>query len=313
MSDEAQALPEDTSGRGDGLTLGSRLRAAREKRELAIEKIADELRIEERVLIALEEDRLDEIGVAPVFVKGYIKQYGRMLQLDYDVLRRAFDAQIGSEDIRLRPNSSIQLRDERQITIWIIAALAVLLVGVALLVWWLGTDDVGVTGVSDQAGEPALAVQAQNPPPAPVPQQVADPVPVTEPQLVTAAPPPTEPPGESEQADNAADVPADVAEPGSLQQVEIDVSAVPPEGSVPMVFEFSDESWFELEDASGRRLYYDLVGAGRRLSFFAVPPARVLIGNAAAVTITVDSASYSIPAGSLRGNVASFAIDPIQE
>ena len=140
MTDDAAAAPEENGEQSDE-TLGSRLRAARESRDMSIEKIADELRIEERVLHALEEDRLSDIKVAPVFVKGYIKQYGRLLDLDYEELREAFDRQADADDVRLRPNRAIYLRDERKITIWVIAALAVLLVAVALLVWWLGPDD----------------------------------------------------------------------------------------------------------------------------------------------------------------------------
>lgn len=336
MSEEAEAAPEETTGRGDGLTLGSRLRAARESHELSIEKIADELRIEEHVLVALEEDRLDDINVAPVFIKGYIKQYGRLLRLDYDVLRRAFYEQIDTDDVRLQPNSSIQLRDERQITIWIIAAVAVLLVGVALFVWWLGTDDVSVSGLLGDVTETSDAVTA-------VPQSTRE-LRLSEParsagraadaadEVLAEGAPGADAPGSvapSEPAEtlNAGDVNAfggsaergaqdgQVRQEAPRQAGEITTAALaaPVPGSIPMVFEFSAESWFELEDANGRRLFYDLARPGSELRFVPLPPARVLIGNAAAVSITVDSQAYAIPAGSLRGNVASFVIDPVQD
>ncbi|HMB72497.1 MAG TPA: RodZ domain-containing protein [Gammaproteobacteria bacterium] len=330
MSDEAEAAPEDTTGRGESLTLGARLRDARQSRELSIEKIADELRIDEHVLVALEEDRLADIKVAPVFIKGYIKQYGRLLQLDYDELRQAFYAQIDTDDVTLRPNSSIQLRDERQITLWIIAALAVLLVGIALFLWWLGTEDVNVSeilGDTPQTPAPALleAPVADEPQPQPDPDPLAaravNPAAADTGAAGGAAPAPgdaaaapaergaavtTEP---EQGADGASLAAAAASEPAAALVQD----AAPEPGSVPMAFAFSQESWFELDDASGRRLHYDLAAAGRELRFVALPPVRVLIGNAAAVSIRVDSEPFAIPAGSLRGNVANFVIDPAQD
>jgi cytoskeleton protein RodZ len=330
MTDEAVSAPEEDDGEQRTETLGSRLRSARESRDLSIEKIADELRIEEHVLHALEEDRLSDIQVAPVFIKGYIKQYGRLLELDYEELLNAFRSQADSEDVRLRPNRAILLRDERQITVWIIAALAVLLVAVALFVWWLGDDGLpfvrsGAAG-DDERASVAAPVTSRAVPPS-TRQAVAD-----------AIPEPPAPPAETEvaeQADNE-QVPADVA---SAESVAADVSpqdgtadageviasqaigaqivdaaaAEPEPGAVAMVFEFARESWFELTDARGRRLHYDLADAGSRLSFMALPPARVVIGDADAVSITVASNAHPVPASSLRGNVASFVIDPAQD
>ena len=80
-----------------------------------------------------------------------------------------------------------------------------------------------------------------------------------------------------------------------------------------MVFEFAAESWFDLTDARGRRLYYDLAGPGSRLEFMALPPVEVIIGNSDAVTITVASDEFAVPLSSRRGNVASFVIAATQD
>jgi cytoskeleton protein RodZ len=329
-SDEAAAT-EDNGDVSDE-TLGSRLRAARESRELPLEKIADELRIEEEVLLALEEDRLADIDVAPVFVKGYIKQYGRALNLDYEELREAWQRQAESEDVRLRPNRAIHLRDERQITIWIVAALVVLLVAVALLVWWLGEDSADIASFGDASDAESVSVAAplssrvaQEPPAQPQPpaaqpeiieplDAVADeavedpsddvateddqPEPTTTANVAAVAVPPD--PNET-----------DAAEPdiGDADPIIV-VSPAPEPGSVEMLFDFSAESWFELTDARGRRLHYDLVEAGSQLRFMVLPPAQVLLGNANAASVSVNAEAFNVPASSLRGNVASFFIDP---
>ena len=360
MSDNAAATPPEDSGEQvETLTLGGRLRAARRAHELSIEKIADELRIEEHVLVALEEDRLSDIDVAPVFIKGYIKQYGRLLRLDYDELRQAFREQVDAEDVSLKPNSSIQLRDERQITIWIIAALAVLLVGVALFVWWVGegglpsfgsgdadiesvvpvSAPVGAQGAGAAAAAAAVSSQSialPNPPPVDTVASQSStssssiaPAPASQP-VPGARSQDTPPAAVAALQDDAAEALPDAAAPPDTSTTVAQASAAsppdaqapiastvaiapPPPGSIPMRFEFSQQSWFEFEDAAGRRLFYDLAEPGRTLDFEALPPARVLIGNAAAVDITVASAPYAVPPASLRGNVASFLIAAEQD
>jgi cytoskeleton protein RodZ len=344
MSDEAVAVSADAQDHSEQLSLGARLRQAREARDLSVEKIADELRIEEHVLVALEDDRLSDIEAAPVFIKGYIKQYGRLLQLDYEELRQAFQNQTNAEDVRLRPNTSIQLRDERQITKWIIAAVAIVFVGGALALWWFSVDEVRIfnpfssSGSDDQAAvvsdtravslplaassdaadarsgavQPERSEDARLPESLQVPVQVQVPeaqpetAPAQEPIIDTAAAE-VGPAGGDENAGAIVAAPTDFAALDPLP-------AVPEPGSVPMSFSFSEESWFELTDARGRRLYYDLAPAGAQLSFVPLPPARVLIGNADAVRITVASADFTIPARSRRvNNVASFVIDPAQD
>ena len=333
MSDAAADAPENADESGTD-TLGSRLRARRESRQLSIEKIADELRIEEHVLRALEDDRLADINVAPVFLKGYIKQYGRLLNLDYEQLLDAYRRQADGEDIRLQPNRAIQLRDERQITIWIIAGLAIAVVVVALFAWWVSGEDrmSGFFGASDDADNASVAAPVLARPAAP-PRSVNGPS-----QTVAEAVAAIEAAAPSRDAAAPAGA-ADEPEPAARQEPSREPAAGAPEESPPatetaaplaasetvvaftdpdpdavvMLFEFSRESWFELSDANGRRLHYDLAAAGSRLSFMALPPATVVIGDADAVDITVASVAHPVPASSLRGNVASFVIEPAQD
>jgi cytoskeleton protein RodZ len=346
MNDEAIEVSDSTQEHSDGKSLGTRLREAREASDLSVEKIADELRIEEHVLVALESDRLSDIKAAPVFIKGYIKQYGRLLQLDYEELKAAFENQTNAEDIRLRPNTSIQLRDERQITIWIIAAIAVLIVAGALALWWFNAEEVRIPNPfsgpadTDQAvvlpdsrelSLPMAGSSSASEPAAAATERERSPVTVS-PRSELALESPAPPTRTDEQGIETVEADADEqgaaeagAESGSAGEAgaqsdtsaivaasEVPLPAEPEPGSVAMSFSFAQESWFELTDARGRRLYYDLVAAGAQLSFMALPPARVLIGNADAARITVGSEAYDIPPGSRRGNVASFVIDPQQ-
>lgn len=68
---------------GDGLTFGSWLRRERELREIPLHEIADVTKISIRYLEALEQDRFDVLP-APVFARGFLKEYARYVGLDPD-------------------------------------------------------------------------------------------------------------------------------------------------------------------------------------------------------------------------------------
>ena len=110
---------EDTPG------LGATLRSHRKRNNLSLDKIADELRLEPRVLHALEDERFEEFG-APVFARGYLRQYGRKLGLDCEELLSDYDRLTGHTDIAPKPRQgAIEIAaDQSTNRGWILLALA---------------------------------------------------------------------------------------------------------------------------------------------------------------------------------------------
>ena len=115
-------------------SLGFKLKSARESKELSIEAVEAELRIGAEYLAALEEDRLDVLG-APVFARGYIKQYGARLGLDVDELLAQYESTAGDASVDIRPMTEFRLRDQRSNAPWIIVGI-VLLIAAASILWW---------------------------------------------------------------------------------------------------------------------------------------------------------------------------------
>ena len=69
------------------ISLGEKLKIAREARSLDIGQVQKQTHINSRVLIALEEGRCDEI-LTPTYVRGFIKKYALFLGLDArDILK----------------------------------------------------------------------------------------------------------------------------------------------------------------------------------------------------------------------------------
>jgi len=305
-------------------TLGEQLRAARLRQDFTVEQLSTELRIEAKQLHALEENRFEQIGV-PVFVKGYLKQYGARLGLNVPELLALYTKQTTLADIQIQPNRTITLRDERQITSWVLAAIILLTVIVGLAAWWWngGSFD----GVLSTRGTVTPAPEAA-PTSGQPPQTRAQPVPTSAPATPEpAAPPPT--PAEERPVPLEVAVPAAVAveaatsdappnEAATVTQAPDETDDAPagaadPAVTVPMEVAFDGESWAEITDARGERLLFGLNAAGRNVTVRGEPPFTVVIGNAEAVRLTVDGAPYAIPTTGRQGNLARFSVNIAEE
>lgn len=70
------------------------MRQAREAQGLTVEWVASETKLRADYIRALEEDRLD-VFAAPVYAKGAIRSYARLLKLDEVPLLQAADEMLG--------------------------------------------------------------------------------------------------------------------------------------------------------------------------------------------------------------------------
>jgi cytoskeleton protein RodZ len=307
-------------------TVGRILRKARTAQELSIEQIAAELRIEPQQLFALEQDQFDRIGV-PVFVKGYLKQYGQRLGLNHGDLLAVYYKQGKLEELDIRPSRAIKLHDEQQITGWVVAALILGAIVLALAYWWLngaGGLAPAITAPPEEdapAAPPAEPAPGQAPPRAASAAIVAAPVaaPRSEPPPAAAPIAPGEPPAVAEAAAGA---PA-TAPPGA--RVAPGAAAVAPAGDVAedsaaavdytavLNLTFDESSWTEITDARGERLFYDLGTVGRRVTLRGEPPFSVVLGNAGGVRLELNGEEYEIPTVGRQGSRADFTLDIAEE
>lgn len=70
----------------DLLQIGMMLRVEREERAISIEDVSEALLVRKSVVAALESGRW-ELLPHLVYVKGYVKQYARYLDMDQDLLQ----------------------------------------------------------------------------------------------------------------------------------------------------------------------------------------------------------------------------------
>ena len=69
---------------------GQELSKRRQKRDLSINDVAREIKIESSVINKIESDEFHSIG-APVFVKGYLRQYSNLVGADDDLIIKKYN------------------------------------------------------------------------------------------------------------------------------------------------------------------------------------------------------------------------------
>jgi cytoskeleton protein RodZ len=325
MADNDTQYDQDSGSTAEP-DLGQTLRSARETRGLSIEDIATELRIGAHLLTALEAGDFEKLG-APVFAKGYLKQYGARLGLEYDDLLSQYYAVVDRSEVDIAPSRTIKLRDERQITVWVIAALVIALLAVFLFVWWIDQPDVQTTGRTvtpatntepvvslppPESGADAAPGAGTNPAPAESGAGLAAPAQAfptgtvpggAEGATVAAVTNPAGAEGARAQTEApATEEPAATAAVGS-------VSAAASDDRTVVELAFAADCWTEISDATGERLFYGLGESGMRRRLSGIAPIRVLLGDLSAATLTVDGRAFPIPESGRQGNLARFTID----
>jgi cytoskeleton protein RodZ len=79
--------------------------------------------------------------------------------------------------------------------------------------------------------------------------------------------------------------------------------------SVSVTLKFSADSWAEVYDSKGERLFYDIGAANSSHSLTGSPPLRVVLGNAPAVSLDINGKAAKVPASVMQDSGAQFTIN----
>lgn len=264
----------------DPPTVGQILREARHAQGLTLEDVALRLRLMQRQIEAMEHDDFESLG-QPVFARGFVRNYARLLELVPETLLARMEG--APEEPTAVSHAEPVLPHSWLTSPWLLLMLIGLLVVVAVpvaLYLWLNSE------VDERPAPPLPTAQSQpGRPLAPPPSASEGP----------AAPVPAVPLPPATQT-------ADPAEAGAPVAPE-----TPVPGSV-LHLEFADESWVEIKDASGRMLHRQLDPAGSSVDIHGRPPFEVVIGNAAQVRMTYNGRPIDL-APFIEVSVARFTLE----
>lgn len=295
--------------------LGQRLRAARERKGVALVRVAQTLHLDPDVLEHMEADEFEALG-APVYAKGHLRKYAHYLDLPDEDLLEDYEHHYQDKESPPLVAESLALGKRRGKGRWISLALALLLAAG----WWYllsGPDDEVTVTTRDPESAQAPGAMAEEL------ETAADvalrPEPVVDVAEEREAPPvatPAEEPVESAPGEGGETGPQDDSIPGeavpeipSPPEDSLTLAGSPaPTPEVTAQFSFAEDSWIEVYDVAERRLVYQLGRSNTLITATGEAPLRVFLGNAAGVAVQVGGEDFALPAGSRRGDTARFSV-----
>lgn len=300
---------------------GERLRAARLSQGLEVAKVAAQLHLSEEMVHALERDEYDALP-GRVFVRGYLRNYARLVGLAPDSLLKQFDERFpDSEAVRTLSRVGTSVRPEvhsshggmRFVTLLIVLTLIGLFVA-----WWKGY----LSWLSQDGALLSVAPRSELPAPAAPDDGLS--LPPLAPSAAEPDVPPTSAPAEfTAPAPGAADGPAQLPPPAPPAATEAPPATLAPAGTAAatdepaapaapasgIVLEFTAPCWVDVRDTKRNFKLFGEMPKGARKTLGGEPPYKVVLGNASAVRVTVDGVPYDISRHA-SGNVARFTLDP---
>ncbi|GEM_PF-441903 len=300
------ALPcRDIRGTCDPtLTIGARLRAAREARKWSVEDVAVRLHLPLRVLQRIEAN--DLAGIDAIYLRGYLTSYARLVGVPGDAVSQALGECVAPPLIATGQISHSRWLFERYSVPAVYLLLTGLIVGPSV---WLATHGgleqnlARLAPLDPPAGETVLA------PPAASSMNPA----------ITRA----ETRGTDDAADPAAAAGTMPAPAGEHHEAPLMASVAPfpigrePTPAIPddkpaaapgthaLTLRLSEPSWVEVIAQDGTRLEYGLLAAGAEREYRSAQPVSVRLGNCNGAQVTADGQSVDL--GPYRHtNVAHF-------
>lgn len=349
MSDDAPLHEESESAPSSGP--GNRLRAKREELGWPLEQIGQELRVLPSILRALEEDRFDVLE-APIFVRGHLRNYARLLGLPPEEIVAEYEATRPSDShpsLQLDRTTGPAMDGGTPGWVFTLAWLGLFALLVLGALWWYagphrapimespeavseaesgrsaGSDE----SAADEAGEEDDVIDLAD---------VAD-----ESDEESVAEEPAMEPVEDEAAGNSEEAPADgddatgitMETPPALPVEDVidasdetgqdEASPTEDDASPPPLAEaeadrvreltlvLSEDSWLEIYDDQDRQLYYGLASEGEELKLRGEAPISLFMGNAPAVSMSVDGREHDFSGRIRRDNTARVTIRPAAE
>ena len=258
------------------LSCGNLLFSRRQAKDLTIKDAARELRIDSLIIKKLENDEFESIG-APVFVKGYLRQYAEILGLTIDEVINLYEKDNPDQSYQPIVNEA-----EKQIRKYVLTPKLMVIAILAILIILLG-----------------WAIFSNLPQNSPLPARQDNQITIIEPNLVIEEVVEEEVTELTNETDEL-----EVIEPNLLIEKVAEVR---------LKVNYNGACWTEIYDAYGNTLFYDLGNNDQDVIVSGVAPLDVLFGAIDQVNnVVVDDQDFIMPMTARRGSVLRFEIATIE-
>lgn len=270
------------------------LAVARVAQNLSVADVARQLKLSERQVQALEAGAFDKLP-GPVFVRGFIRNYARLLKLEPDRVFASLNldpaAQPERHEMPRSPEIPFPSPGRRR---WPKYAIAAGLVVAGLAAYEFYRELPPTPTMTKESPAPAAVAVA----PKPAPDAVA--VAVNAPEATGAAK--SEDPSGQPAAQTASGTP----ESAPVSPTQIDAQRGSDEGELHFVFEM--ESWVEVRDGEGRVMLTGLNSRGSEQRIKGKPPFRLIVGNARGVRLAYNGRPVDLERH-IRVSVARLTVE----
>jgi cytoskeleton protein RodZ len=285
-------------------TAGAILAQAREAAGLSVQDVALQLRLAPRQVTAIERDDFASLP-GRTFVRGFVRNYARLLKLDVDAILAALPgdgaAALDRPSLAATTRAIGELPSERAarpgVAKWAIPLVLIAIVAIAALY--------------EFSRPPSPAPVATTPPAAPAPSPAAEPAPSSPPAPQADAQPGGPPPAPlagttttslpNPVATAASNAPAPAPSPAAASSA---TQGAPNQLSV----RFHGTSWIEVRDRSGNIVLSMTGNDGTSREIAIASPGEITVGNVAAVEASWRGRRLDLATQS-KQNVARVRLD----
>jgi cytoskeleton protein RodZ len=325
----SETLQLETDQGPPSLGPGDRLQAARISIGLTLEDVASKMRLSAAILSCLEENDFEDI-TAPIFVKGYLRSYARIVNLDEEEIIQQYSQYYTQNDppISSTSNTSPEINsgDARvKGTTWLVI---IILIGLLSFWWWSRYQQPAQTVSLDSADSTEIIASSNDSSDSSTislplsDNETTDSV--TQEELEAGAVDEINSPDitlEQEARNELDSINEILPQPEQLEpqvqpELETEPEPVPeqavdsrnPVNSTDLVIMVNADTWADIKDADGNRLVYDLLRSGQNITLTGKAPFKAFLGNGHGVSILYQGENIDLSKNIRADNTARFKV-----
>lgn len=271
---------DNTQPQSDEPSVGQILKTHRENANISLAKIASLLKLTESQVQHIENDEYHLLG-AKTFVKGYIKNYCRTLNIDSTAILAmlpAFSTSDKPVDMQsFSRRTEKEAHDSRLMTVsYLILAIVI---GSSAVWWWQNATPIDEQTNTINANNSFITQQQENT------KRLAEAA--DEVQLDDVKP--------AQQTNSALQNEQQTIQAAPLNDAQS--PSEPTNTDLSTIFMmFNDESWVEIHDANDEKIAFGVKKAGYEMTLTGVAPFSVVLGKHDVVSITLNGEPVDISA-----------------
>lgn len=259
---------------------GTPLKKAREKLKLSASDVADNLLVAVEIVKAIDSSQAQALP-AFTFTQGYIRNYARLVDVPVDDILNNYMQMVPDSKQPLSPHSVIPIQKTSNDALLKFISLSFILTFIIVFVYWLVDTDFTIDMIDKNNVE---IVSAEN-------GAVALSLPLIEEENESNIE------SDSSVKINATDSTSEIKKRPVVEQADVKQTKAVVEKKAPEQLISTDQlilsalakSWCEVQDATGKRLYYQLLNRGDEIVLSGVAPFTVFLGNAPKVRVEINN------------------------